>query len=239
MPTSSNIFSDPGIRNPSYNTGVQSAIEAAQRPTWQALTEQALPAIGGSAITAGGYGGSRQGIAEGLATGRAAQTAQDAANKIVEDLYGQNLAAVNARYATNLGANVTQRGQTIGDLLATYGLAPSLQQQQLTKGGAEAAVGDVQQQQKQNEINAEIAKYNFNQMAPAEQAQLLVSLLGGIPGGTTTATGNVPTPNPITGALGGAASGAALGSVIPGVGTAVGAGVGGLAGTLPFLFSKA
>ena len=84
--------------------------------------------------------------------------------------------------------------RTIGDLLATYGLAPSLQQQQLTKGGAEAAVGDVQQQQKQNEINAEIAKYNFNQMAPAEQAQLLVSLLGGIPGGTTTATGNVPTP---------------------------------------------
>ena len=111
VPTSSNIFSDPGIWNPDANAGLEAAITAAQRPTWQALTETALPEIRGNAITAGGYGGSEQYKTGNLATSRAFQTASDQAAKMATDTYLANLNAVNARYATNLGANVTQRGQ--------------------------------------------------------------------------------------------------------------------------------
>lgn len=238
VPTSSNIFSDPGIWNTAANPGLDAAITAAQRPTWQALTDTALPAIRTGEITAGGYGGSRGQIGEGLATSRAFQTASDQAAKIAEDEYAANLAAVNSRYATNIGANVTQRGQTLSDLLATYGLAPSLQTQQLVPGAAIGTVGDAQQQQAQNELTAQIAQYYQNQpgVVPFLQSQQVLQLLQGLPGGSVTSTGNTPTPNPITGALGGAATGAAIGSVIPGLGTLAGAGIGGAAGTLPFFF---
>ena len=247
---SSDIFNDPGIWNPANNAGVEAAINAATRPTWQNLVDTALPAVRGGAVTAGGYGGSRQGIAEGLATRGATQAAQDAASKIAEDEYAANLAAVNARYGTNIGASEAERqadtaaetarygtdasraATNLNAWLATYGLAPTLQQEALLPGYTEANVGDVQQQQTQQELNAQYA----NKMAPFLQSQEILSLLQGVPGGTTVSTGNTPRPNPVTGALGGAATGAALGSVIPG-GAAVGAGIGGLAGTLPFLFS--
>ena len=227
--TSSDIFNDPGIWNPAYNTGTRAAIDAAQRPLYDNLLQTVFPALGDSAVTAGGYGGLRQGIAQGIATGKTQQAAGDVAAKIVNDQYAANLAAEQARYNTNIGAGVTQRGQDIG----AYEAAPTFQQAQFVPGQAEAAVGDVQQQQQQNEINAQLMAY----YAPFIKSQQLVSAATGLPGGTSYSTGNTPTPNPITGALGGAASGAALGSIIPGVGTAVGAGVGGLAGTLPFLFS--
>ncbi len=110
---SSNIFSDPGIWNPAANPGLQQAIVAAQRPTWEGLTEQALPAIRSQAISTGPYGGSRQGIAEGLATSRATRNAGDIAAKMANDMYAANLAAVNSRYGMNLGASTAERGQDV------------------------------------------------------------------------------------------------------------------------------
>jgi hypothetical protein len=119
-----------------------------------------------------------------LATGRAFQTASDQASKIAEDEYEANLAAVNSRYATNVGAGVTQRGQDLNTTLAAYGLAPSLEAQQFTPGQAESAVGTAQQQQAQNELNDVIAKYYYNQPGVARsQSQQILALLGGLPGG--------------------------------------------------------
>lgn len=253
LETSSNIFNDPGIWNPAYNAGTTAAIEAAQRPTWRALTESALPAIRGSAISAGPYGGSRQGIAEGLAINRGTQTAADQAAKIVEDLYGQNLAAVNNRYNTNIGALNQRYGTDVGaetqrygtdvaaqnarnqQILAAYGMAPSLEQQSLLPGYVKSGVGDVQQQLQQAGINADISNFNYDQLAPFLQSKELLSLLSGFPSGATS-TANVPQANPALSALGGAASGAALGSAImPGIGTGIGAAGGAV---LPFLFNR-
>jgi hypothetical protein len=57
-----------------------------------------------------------------------------------------------------------------------------------------------------------------------------MSLLQGLPGGSTTSTSSGPTqPSGFTRALGGAAQGASLGSMImPGIGTAAGGLLGGL-----------
>src|SRR5262245_50134642 len=54
IPTSSTIWDEEAARNT-----LGPAIEAAQRPTWQALTEQALPAIRSTALQTGPTMGSR------------------------------------------------------------------------------------------------------------------------------------------------------------------------------------
>lgn len=260
LQTSSNIFSDPGIWDPRSNPGVQSAITAATRPMYEQLTEQALPAISDTAISTGGLGGSREGIAQGLAIGRTSRAAGDVGARIAEDVYGQNLGAVNQRYATNLGAEnqryatdvsgeqaryatntglEQQRYQTnINATLAALGLTPQLTSQlpgaYTLPGGVQSAVGDQQQAQAQAQLQGRIQGFNYDQLAPFLQSREILSLLQGMPGATTTSTGNVPTPNLPLQALGGAASGAALGSmVMPGIGTGVGAAGGAL---LPFLF---
>lgn len=63
------------------------------------LTMNTLPAIRGGAMAAGGVGGSRQGIAEGLATG---QSNTGAANAIT-NLYGQD-------YGAQMGRNLQKYG---------------------------------------------------------------------------------------------------------------------------------
>ena len=83
-------------------------------------------------------------------------------------------------------------------------------------------------------LGQDVNAFNFDQMAPFLQSKEIMSLLQGLPGGTTTSTANTPQANPWTQALGGAATGASLGTAImPGIGTGVGAGAGAL---LPFLF---
>lgn len=120
LKTSSDIFNDPGIWNPQFNTGTRSAIDAATRPLYDQLTETVLPNVRGGAITAGGFGGSRQGIAEGLAAGRTQRAAGDTAAKIVEDLYGANLNAVNSRYATNIGGENQRYATNVSGDQARY-----------------------------------------------------------------------------------------------------------------------
>lgn len=250
LPLSSNIFSDPGIWNPGFNAGLTQAIEAATRPIFQNLTETALPAIRTTANLTGPYGGSRQGIAEGLAISRANQTAADLGQKMAQDEYNANLQALNQRYGVNIGAllqqaqqgltargqDVTARGQDLTSLYQSLGLLPTLQAAQVTPAQTVAGVGDAQQQMEQALLSGDIARWNYNQLLPYTRIQDILGLSGGLGGGSTVATGNVPQSNPAMQALGGAASGAALGAMtpIPG-GAAVGAGAGAL---LPFLFNR-
>lgn len=63
------------------------------------LTQNILPQIGSGAVAAGGYGGSRQGIAEGNAIG---QTNQDLSNSLA-NLYGQNYQQDQANDITRMG----------------------------------------------------------------------------------------------------------------------------------------
>src|SRR5262245_22490583 len=65
--------SNPALRN------IQSTIEANTRGAVDKLLTQALPAIRSGAQLAGGFGGSRQGIAEGQAIGRTGQAVADEA----------------------------------------------------------------------------------------------------------------------------------------------------------------
>lgn len=196
---------------PSNNPALQGSIDAATRPITQALTEQALPAIRDSAEKTGNFGSSRQGIAEGLASGRASQAIGDATSKITND-----------NYQTNVNAQ-----------LKALGLLPQTQGAQTTGDQTTSAVGDVRQAMAQALLGENVSNFNYDQLAPFLQSKEIMSLLSGLPGGSTTTTSTGPQKNNLTSALGGAAAGASLGSAImPGVGTAVGGGLGAL---LPFL----
>lgn len=206
------------------------AITAATRPIGQQLTETALPAIRGEAVQTG-YGGSRQGIAEGLASGRASQAEGDTASKLSFQAYDTD----TRNQLQNYIANLTAGQAAVQSKLAALGLLPTVQQAQTTPGSTLGAVGDVRQQQAQTELGADIAGFNYDQLAPFLQSKEIASLLQGLPGGSVTSTANNPN-SAITGTkvLGGAATGAALGAaVLPGVGAVPGA----IGGALtPFVF---
>lgn len=202
-----NNFLMGDIWNPASNPNLQGAIDAAVRPVTQRYQEVVRPALRDEFAGAGQqFGGSRRNIAEGGAARDYMSTVGDTASKLVQD-----------QYATNLGAN-----------LKALALAPQTQGAQAVPGLTTSGVGDVRQSMAQELLNSKIGAYNYDQMAPFLQSKELMSLLTGMPGGSTVSTGNTPQGNPITGALGGAASGASLGSIFGPMGSVGGAGIGAL-----------
>lgn len=208
---SNEFYTSGRVWDPASNPNLQGAVDAAVRPIYEGLTEKALPAIRGEAVTTGNFGSSRQGIAEGMATREASRAAGDTASKLVQ-----------SQYETNVNAQ-----------LKAMGLLPTVQGAQTVEGTTTSGVGDVRQAMEQALLGQDVNAFNFDQMAPFLQSKEIMSLMQGLPGGTTTSTANTPQANPWMTSLGGAASGAALGSAImPGIGTGVGALGGAL---LPFL----
>lgn len=193
------------------NPYLQSTIEAATRPTIEALTEKMLPSIRSGATGAGQFGGSRQAIAEANALRDSERTVGDIASKLAFQGYGQGLDA----------------------LVKGVGLAPQTAGAQTIPGATTSAVGDVQRAMEQALLGEEQAKYSYEQNLPLLVGKELAGVAAGLPGGSTTTTASTPQANPLTSSLGGAAAGASLGSaLLPGWGTAAGAGIGAL---LPLL----
>jgi hypothetical protein len=203
----SNAWLDPAKLDVSNDPIVQANIASAQRPVWDQLMEVALPGVRDSAERTGNFGSSRQGIAEGVAVGKATKAAGDIASGITSKAYDTNVDAQ----------------------LKALGLLPQTSAVQTGGDATTSAVGDVRQALEQARLNETVGNFNYDQLAPFLQSKEIMAMLSGIPGGSTVSTASGPTRNPLTSALGGAASGAALGSAImPGIGTGVGAGIGGL-----------
>lgn len=208
--------------NPANNPNLRGAIDAATRPITEQLTESALPAIRGEAIKTGGFGGSRQGVAEGLASREASRAIGDTGAKLTSQLYDTNMRTAAGLYGNDLDAT-----------LKALGLTPNIQTSQVTPAATRGAVGEIKQAQNQAALNDRIANWNFDQNIGLVKARELASLLSGLPGGSTiaTATGQPGRPG-LTQAAGGAATGASFGSLFGPVGTVAGGGIGAL---LPFL----
>lgn len=207
-----NFWTGTNVWDPATNANLKGAVDAATRPITENLLERALPAIRSGSVSTGNFGGSRQGIAEGQAIRGAEQATGDTAAKLVQDLYSTNV-------------NAQQRA---------VAMAPTVQGAQTTGATVTSGVGDVRQAMDQARINAAQNAFNFDQYAPFMNSKEILSIMQGLPGGSTVSTGNTPQTNPALSALGGAAGGAALGSAImPGIGTGVGALGGAL---LPLLF---
>lgn len=123
----------------------------------------------------------------------------------------------------NQGAQNSMNQQSQLASLYNYGSMPAQQM---------AAVGSAYDSQNQANIDADKARWDFNQQAPWQSANMYAGLMSGMPSAqTSTQTSTGPGANKMMGALGGAASGAGVGMSFGGpLGAGIGAGIGGLMG---------
>lgn len=204
----SQFLLDPAILDPSSNPALGQQADAITSRLSQNLTESVLPSIRSGSTVSGGMfsgGNTRQGIAEGLAIDRTGENIGDS----LATLYG------NA-YNTGIGA--------MGDALRT---TPLTQAASTFGPGVVGQVGAQQRAMEQAILDAQINRDLLTQQAPFLQAQDLLSLISGMPGGTgvSTVEGATPQTSPVSGALGGALTGGSLFGPI-------GAGIGGASGLL-------
>lgn len=241
--------------NRDFNPALNDAIKAIQRPLAEQYAESVLPNIRGGARLTGGIGGSRQGVAEGLASGRFAQAAEDAASKAALSTYGQNLqaaldrynqnlAAQEARYRTNIASEdqryATNRqleaqryAQNYDTWLKSLGMTPELGNAMIQQGmvgpATQFGMGNYLYGMDQARLSDEVARYNYNQMAPFLAAKDIAGIAQGIGPIGTQSIGSIAPKNQLTSGLGGAMAGGQLGMMIGGP---WGAGLGALGGGL-------
>ncbi len=159
------------------NPFLDQAIQALQQSSTQNLARNQLPLIRNNAIAAGGLGGSRQGIAEGLAISDLNQT-------LVNQEAGLRSGQFNQDQTNQLNALI-QQGNILG--------GQQLGQQQLLQTGA------IQQQQAQAEIGGERQLFDEQQNQEFQRQQQLLQILLGSP----AAVPQLPaTQDPLTAGLG-------------------------------------
>jgi len=234
-----------------YLDQMAAAIGQQARQQWD---RQLAPAIRGNAISAGGFGGSRQGIAEGIALG---DLNQGITNSLA-NLYGQSYESQQNRDLQRQmqQAQLAQQGQQFGQNLDwqkhQFGKTFGEGQRQFDIGQ-----GNWNDQFNMQNLLAGQQLANQQSMLPYQQLQILSGLGGQLQnqqqqyndadinnllkyasilqpgaglGATTSGTQTGPGQSRAGGVLGGAAAGASLGSIIPGLGTGLGAIGGGLLG---------
>lgn len=180
--------------------------------------------IAGNAANVGAFGGSRQGVEEGVADAQQALQAGQLQGGLLQSGWNTALSTATGLRSTNLTAALQAAG------LLPQVMAGEAGQQQKDAALLEA-VGNAQTNQAQQEANLKAQQWQEQFDWPVTGLSIMESALAATPyGSTTTATQPVQGKSIAGGLLGGAAAGASIGSMIPGVGTGVGAGVGALVG---------
>ena len=199
------------------NGATQSALNANQLETSGALlSPNANPFLGAMFNTAGNQIQNRlasEFAGAGSNITNSAPVQNDQLSQLATQMYGQN-------YQAGLNA-----------MTGAQALEPGLAQAQYMPGQMLLGAGQTQQDQLQNQINAEMQKYNYQQTLPYNQLSWYSSLLGQNASPFSSSTATMHNNQGLT-ALGGAASGAAMGSMLGPWGTAGGALIGGLMGLI-------
>ena len=155
---------------PESNPALRAATEAAVRPLTENFENVVLPGIRQEAITAGGFGGSRQGIAEGLAS--------------------QGLLRQIGDTTATIEATAFQR--SLDAMTRALFAAPSVSQLALQPTAAIEAVGAQRQQREQALLSEEAQRFIAEQLLPFAAAQDVAALAFGIPGGQTVSATTLP-----------------------------------------------
>lgn len=172
---------------PTTNPALQDAINAAIRPIQQTFTQQVLPNIRSSAVQAGQFGGSRQAVAEGIASQALLQQIGDTSAQMANEAYQRGLEAM-------------ERG-----LL----LAPQITQLSFLPASVLSAVGAQQRAEQQALLNEAVRRFVAEQLIPFQAARDVAALA--LAGGGGSATAEAIGPSPFVGpstmqqVLGGAA----------------------------------
>lgn len=150
------------LRDPSQNPYLPRVIESSIRPVFEQLTRSVLPNIRNEAVGVGGYGGSRQGIAEGLATREATKQAMDLSGNIMNNAW---------QFGNQQANNALQ-------------LAPMIQGVQTAPSEILGAVGSQERAYQQALMDQLSSTYEYNQRLPymnlAEFGNYATRQLGGM-----------------------------------------------------------
>lgn len=184
------------------NPYFQSAIAAAQEPGTRSFTNTVLPAITSQFAAAGRGNSGLQGSAINDATDTFATAQANAADTAANTAYGQERTLQNQATA----------------------LAPTLANQDYVDINQLGSAGQTVDNQSQANIDANVAKYNYNSTEPMNYiTQYLAALNGGYPGGTNSGTSSgttttTPASNAFSSLFGAGSSAAGLGLTAYGLG---------------------
>jgi len=109
-----NFLTSGAVLNPSSNAALQQAIEGATRPIVENFQNTVLPGISQDAVASGGFGGTRQGIAEGLASKGLMNQVGDVASQMANQNYQAGLGAMTSGLNTAVQQQGTQGNLALG-----------------------------------------------------------------------------------------------------------------------------
>lgn len=231
----------PQILDVANNPALDAQIRAAIRPLGQQFQDVTIPGIRGDFLTGGQFGGTRQGIAEGLAGKELIQQSGDIAGRLSGESYAQGLAA--------LTQGATSAGELLSKLIQLQelgvSLGPQTAQLQTLPSDILSKVDLNRRLESSGAIDTVTQRIVADLLGPLGLAQAGLSTASGLAPSSTTSTGTSSGGGPsqlnqsLSGIAGGAALGATAGagaavatgaavgtSAFPGVGTAIGAALG-------------
>jgi len=158
----------PDVANNPYIGGVADTITDRLNRNF---SENLMPGIQGGATMAGQSGGSRQGVAEGIAARGTQEALGSSLNQLYGDAYGRGLQAQSA----------------------AMGMAPQMAQLGMMPGQVQQQVGGQMRAEDQMGIDEAVARHDFEQQEPWQRLGQYNALLGGGQGyGSTTSTTTQP-----------------------------------------------
>ncbi len=149
--------------SPESNLWLAETYKVGAQNLGQQYGEITMPELRRSAMGAGAYGGSRQGVSEGIASRGLAQ----GLSSLATGIYGP--------------AYEAERGRQ----MQAYQMAPGLAEADYTDIGKLAAVGEEKQAMSQSLIDEMVKQYEYSQLEPWQRLGMYSNLITGDVDGTT------------------------------------------------------
>ncbi len=174
--------------NPYTSQVIDTTMPIMQQANALAQNQQANAASGANA-----FGGSRQGVQQGVAQAQGAQNIGQMVAQLQQANFNQAQGAatndINRRLTADQGNQTAQQAKINSDILASQGLTNT--GDSMNKANAQnfnnlMTAGASQSMQAQSEINANMAKFNEARAYPQQQLATLLSALGMTPHDTST-----------------------------------------------------
>ena len=177
-----------------------------------------LNTIGDAATHAHAFGGSRQGVAEGVAAAENARQMGDLSAQLRQsgydnatNLMGQDLQRAYGAAQSNQNAGLQGAQVNLAGANSLGSLAAQQQQEYLRSLQSAISAGQINQQQAQALLTQAQDQYNLMRQYPTEQLNIMLSALGGTQVPTSSTTKTPTSGNFLTGAAGGALAGMSMG----------------------------
>ncbi len=172
--------------NPQTNPWLSKTFEMSAKDVTDKYQQGIFPQIKSAAMGTGAYGGSRQGVAEGIASGKFAEELSDLATKIYGPAYEAERQRQEAAYGMERGFQEGAYGAERGYQQAAMQFAPTLAEADYADISKMAAVGEEQQSMQQALIDDAIKRWEFSQLEPWQRLGMYSNLITGDVGGITT-----------------------------------------------------